>query len=137
MTKLPDDLSLGDLRRELRNLAAVADTAERPNPTRINPPDHSMPGHEWVLDEQQHPYTMRGFTWTIRTVDDPEHADAVYVSSPDCTNPGEDFAPMSPTDARRLGLSLLAAADRADHVAAGVPRLSDRRISVAPRKHPS
>jgi hypothetical protein len=121
------DISLGEIQRHLHHLVAVADTAERPHPTRVNPPDHAMPGLEWVVNEDHHPYTARSFTWTIRTVDDPEYADAVFVSSPDSINPGEDFVPLTTTDARRVGLALLAAADRADHVSAGVPRLSDRR----------
>jgi hypothetical protein len=122
-----DGLTLGQLRNELASLIAMADSAERPKPTRINPPNHPMPGHEWTITEHGHPYTQRVFGWTIRSVDQTEHADAVYVSSPDCTNPGEDFAPMTPTDARRLAMALLAAADRADHLTRDVPRLEDRR----------
>lgn len=124
-----DDLTLGQLRRELRHLVALADSSERPKPTRTNPPGHPMPGHEWTVVEHGHPYTQRVFGWIIRAVDDPEHSDAVYVSSPDCTNPGEDFTPMTTADARRLSMALLAAADRADHLTADVPRLEDRRPS--------
>jgi hypothetical protein len=133
----PAGLTLAEVRQELAELIALADTAERPKPTAINPVDHSMPGHEWTVVEQGHPYTNRVYGWVIRTVDDPEHADAVFVSSPDCASPGDDFSPMSPTDARRLGLALLAAADRADHVHNGVPRLEDRRGSpvTAPDGH--
>jgi hypothetical protein len=41
-----------------------------------------------------------------------------------------DFVPMSPLGARRLAMALLAAADRADHLAADVPRLEDHRPAV-------
>jgi hypothetical protein len=68
----------------------------------------------------------------VRTVDDPETRDSVYVAQPDPYVAYDwerelDFVPMSPTDARRLAMALLAAADRADHLTAGVPRLADRR----------
>lgn len=122
-----DGLTLGQLRRELAHLVSLADSAEHPKPSTTNPPDHPMPGQEWTVVEHGHPYTQRTFGWVIRAVDDPMHSDAVYVSSPDCTNPGEDFTPMTPTDARRLAMALLAAADRADHLTAGVPRLEDRK----------
>ena len=124
---LPDDVTLTDIRRELRRLVALADSAERPKPTKINEPEHPMPGHEWTVLEQDHPYTSRTYAWVIRSVDDSEVCDWVYVSSPDCTNPMEDFTPMTPVDARRLAMALLAAADRAEHLAADVPRLEDRR----------
>lgn len=123
-------LTLRDLRRELHDLVALADSAERPKPTRINGPDHSMPGWEWDLREQKHPHTQREFVWVIRTVDEQETAEGcVYVSTPESMFPGEDFVPMCVSDARRLGLALLAAADRAHHQAAGVTRLEDRRSS--------
>lgn len=120
-------LTLGQLRRELAHLIAMADTAERPKPTRINPPGHSMPGHEWVVDEDWYGQPTRNYTWTIRAVDDPGGVGSVFVSTPDCTSPGEDFAPITPTDARRVALALLAAADRADHIALDIPRLEDHR----------
>jgi hypothetical protein len=122
------DLTLSELRRELHDLVALADSAERPKPTRINGPDHSMPGWEWDLREQRSPHASRDYVWVIRTVDEQDTADGmVYVSTPESMFPGEDFVPMYVSDARRLGLALLAAADRAHHQAAGVPRLEDRR----------
>ncbi|MGW1468471.1 hypothetical protein ACWCPT_29515 [Streptomyces sp. NPDC002308] len=124
----PPDLTLGAMRRELQRLVAVAGSAERPKPTRINGPEHSMPGHEWDVTELAHPYTSRTCTWIVRTVDETDLADGlVYVSTPESMYPAEDFIAMYTTDARRVAMALLAAADRADHVAAGVPRLEDRR----------
>lgn len=122
------DLSLADVRRELHRLVSLADSAERPKPTRINPPEHPMPGYEWDLREQSHPYGSRNYVWIVRTVDEQVTADGlVYVSTPESMYPGEDFVPMYASDARRLAMALLAAADRADHQALGIPRLEDRR----------
>ncbi|MFI8865317.1 hypothetical protein ACIGNW_00140 [Streptomyces sp. NPDC053707] len=127
MTQQPD-LSLEAIRAELQRLTSLAGSAERPKPTRINGPDHQWPGHEWDLREM----TPRGGTkekvWVIRTVDEQNTADGlVYISSPESMYPGLDFVPLYASDARQLAMALLAAADRADHVAAGIPRLEDRR----------
>jgi hypothetical protein len=130
MTALPDDVTLDQIRRELRHLVAMADSAERPKPTRINPPEHPMPGHEWVIEQR---VIARSFqripVWVVRTVDDPESSEAVYVCPSDVKTPNNewDFLAMPSEDARRLAMALLAAADRADHLTAGVPRLQDRR----------
>jgi hypothetical protein len=132
MTVEPSDgLTLDELRVELRHLVALADSAERPKPDAINPPEHSMAGHEWRVI-QEAPYASRTPLWVVRTVDEAETRDAVYVAQPDpyVTFDWErqlDFIPMSPLGARRLAMALLAAADRADHLTAGVPRLADRR----------
>jgi hypothetical protein len=123
-----DGLTLDQLRVELRHLVALADTGERPKPTRINPAGHAMAGQEWVVDQRIIAKDFHGKpTWWVRTVDDAEFEDAVYVSSPDSWHPGDDFIAMSVEDARRLAMALLAAADRADHQALGVTRLEDRR----------
>ncbi|MDX3247165.1 hypothetical protein [Streptomyces sp. ME18-1-4] len=126
-----DGLTLGQLRRELAQLVAMADSAERPNPDTINPPEHGMPGHEWRV-AQEAPFATRPPLWVVRSVDDPETRDCIYVAQPDpyVTYDWErqlDFVSMRPTDARRLAMALLAAADRADHLTAGVPRIEDRR----------
>lgn len=126
-----DDLTLAQLRVELRHLVALADTAERPKPDVINPPGHGMAGHEWRVT-QDAAMGVRPPMWVVRSVDDPETLDGVYVAQPDPYltydwEPQLDFAAMSPTDARRLAMALLAAADRADRLALGVTRLEDRR----------
>ncbi len=129
-----DDLSLNDLRNELHRLVAIADSAERPKPTRINAADHPMPGWEWDLREQKHPYAERDWTWVIRAIDEQDTADGmVYVSSPESMFPGQDFVPMYSSDARRLAMALLAAADRADSVSQGVTSLSARRTAKTDR----
>jgi len=116
-----------ELRRELRHLVAMADCTEKPLPTRINPPDHPMPGHEWEIQQRTIPGYSKPPTWLVRTVDEPETTDAVYISSPDCVYPAEDFIAMPTDTARQLAMAILAAADRADHVALGIPQLQDHR----------
>ncbi|NUS82751.1 MAG: hypothetical protein HOY75_08355 [Streptomyces sp.] len=119
-----DGLSLDDIRNELHRLVAIAGSAERPKPTRINDHDHSMPGWEWDLREQPHPYGSRDYVWVIRAIDDQDTSDGkVYVSTPESMHPGEDFVPLYASDARRLAMALLAAADRADSVSQGVTSL--------------
>lgn len=127
-----DDLSLSDLRRELHRLVALAESAERPKPDTINPPEHGMAGHEWRV-VQEAPFTTRPPMWVVRAVDDSETRDCVYVAQPDpyVTYDWErqlDFVPMRPTEARRLAMTLLAAADRADSVSQGVSSLAARRV---------
>lgn len=126
-----DDLTIAQVRRELARLVSLADTAERPKPDVINPPEHGMAGHEWRV-VQEAPYASRVPVWVVRSVDEAETRDSVYVAQPDpyVTYDWErqlDFVPMSPLEARRLAMALLAAADRADHLVRGVPRLEDRR----------
>ncbi|OEV10553.1 hypothetical protein [Streptomyces nanshensis] len=121
-----DDASLAEIRRRLVDLTAMAGVGERPKPTRINGPDESMPGWEWELHEREHPCGHRDFIWVIRTVDEQDIADGlIYLSTPESTHPGEDFVPLYTSDARRIAMALLAAADRAEHQAHGVTRLED------------
>ncbi|MBE4761785.1 hypothetical protein [Streptomyces caniscabiei] len=135
-----DALSLADLRRELHRLVAIADSAERPKPDIINPPDHAMAGREWRITMDA-PFASRPPLWLVRTVDDPETRDSVYVAQPDPYVAYDwerelDFVPMSPTDARRLAMALLAAADRAESMAQGVTSLGAWRTgrSDAPER---
>jgi hypothetical protein len=128
-----DDLSLADIRNELRRLVAVADSAERPKPDVINPPEHGMAGHEWRI-VQDAPFATTPPLWLVRAVDDSETSDCVYVAQPDPYVKHDwerqlDFIPMRPTDARRLAMALLAAADRADSVNQGVTSLGAWRTA--------
>lgn len=125
------DVSLAEIRRTLRDLIAQADSAERPKPDVINPPGHSMPGHEWRIAQKV--ISGRPPVWLVRTVDDSDVCDSVYIAQPDPENRYDwleklDFTPMAPREARRFAMAILAAADRAEHLAAGVPRLEDRRV---------
>ena len=125
-----DSLTLADIRRELQHLVALAGSAERPKPTRINGPDHTWPGHEWDLRETTPRESTKDKVWVIRTLDEQNTADGlVYVSTPESMYPGIDFVPLYAADARQLAMAILAAADRADHRALGVPRLEDRRTA--------
>ena len=122
-----DGLSLDEIRTELRRLVAIADSAERPKPDLINPPEHSMPGYEWRV-VQEAPFTSRPPLWLVRSVDDPETRDSVYVAQPDPYVAYDwerelDFVAMAPAEARRLAMAILAAADRADSVNQGVTSL--------------
>jgi hypothetical protein len=126
------DSTIGEIRRELAHLVAMADTAERPKPDVINGPDHAMPGHEWRVEQHVRVDRHRPPIWIVRTVDEEETRDLVYVAEPDPYRVHDwmdrlDFTPMQPVDARRLAVALLAAADRAEHLTAGVTRLEDRR----------
>ena len=125
-----DGVTLGELRDELHRLVAMADSAERPKPDTINPPGHAMPGYEWRITQQAVP-GARPPIWVVRTADDAEGADCVYVAQPDpCERDWGhylEFCAVPVKDARRLAMALLAAADRAEHLCAGVPRLEDRR----------
>lgn len=127
----PDSLTLAEIRTELARLVAIADTSERPKPDVINPAGHAMPGHEWQIAQHVYASTVRPPLWVVRTADDSDTPHAVYVAQPDPYVRYEghepDFISMLPLDARRLAMALLAAADRAEHLSAGVPRLEDRR----------
>jgi hypothetical protein len=125
-----DDLTLGEIRHILTRMVAQADSSERPKPDVINPPGHSMPGHEWRITQTV--LTGRPPVWLVRTVDDSEVCDSVYIAQPYPENRYDwldklDFTPMEPHEARRFAMAILAAADRAEHQAAGVTRLEDRR----------
>ena len=122
-----DEVTLGELRRELRHLVALAHTGELPRPTVVNGPDHEMPGHEWQVEQRTVPGYRKPPTWYVRTVDEPETTDAVYVCPPDLSRPAEDFTAMPTDSARQLAMAILAACDRADHQALKIIRLTDRR----------
>lgn len=123
-------IHLGELRTGLLQLVALADTVERPKPTRIHGDEHPMPGHEWDLREERHPHTGREYVWIVRAVDEQDTAGGlVHVSSPESMFPGDDFVPMYVTDARRLAMALLAAADRAHALATGVPDIGHHRTA--------
>ena len=131
-----DALTLAEVRHELALLVAMADSAERPKPDVINPPDHPMAGHEWRVDQNVRLPGPgdRVPMWIVRTVDDEDTRDCVYVAEPDPHDEYRwldrlDFRAMQPIDARRLAMALLAAADRAEHLTAGVTRLEDRRLA--------
>ncbi|RZF02894.1 hypothetical protein [Streptomyces albidoflavus] len=121
-----DNIPLGEIRRHLHHLVALADTGERPRPTRINGADHPMPGQEWVVVED---VTSRApHTWWVRTAEGSDRTDAaIYLSTPESMAPGEDYDSVRTADARRIALAILAACDRADHLHAGVTRLADHR----------
>lgn len=122
------DYTLDEIRRELAALATMAGSVDLPKPTRINGPDSPMEGQDWDLHERARPYGNRSFFWLVRVLDEQDiEGGLVYLSTPESMYPGDDFVPMYVDDVRRLALILLAAADRAEHIARGVVRLEDRR----------
>lgn len=123
-----DDLTLGQISARLRALVAHAATADRPRPTRINPPGHPWRGHEWVVvPEHADARRSRGF-WSVVALDNDDLADAVYVHTPDSLlGTYGDYICVSTLDARRLAAALLAAADRADFLAGGGADLAPRK----------
>ena len=123
---LLNGLSLGQVRRELSRIAALACLVERPVPDAINPPQHPMPGHEWRIEQRTVVEQSQRPTWWIRTVDDPESATS-YVSSPGSLATGRRFDCMFPADARRLALALLAAVERCEVLTSRLPTVHSRR----------
>lgn len=129
---LPDDVKLGDIRRELRRLVLMSEAASLPKPTRINGPDHAWPGHEWDLREMERPYGTRDRDWVIRTLDEQNTADGlVYIAVPDplYPDPDPDFVALYASDAIRIARALFAAAQRSMDLAAGVSRLQSHQDS--------
>jgi hypothetical protein len=136
-----DDLTIGDLRRHLVEMVALADTSEKPRPTTINRADHSMPGYEWAVTAYMsktvydHHYKRERDGWLIRATDSTDDADCIFVSTPDAMD-AEDFMAVPVTSARQLAMAILAACDRAESVASHVPSLDARRArkqrAVAP-----
>jgi hypothetical protein len=121
-----DELTLADIRTELRALLAHAETAERPQPTHHLPPKHAMgSGVEWVINYRSHDIYDHHRQWQVLTREPDDVAACVYVHTPD-SMPG-DYVSVPTTEARQIAMALLAACDRAEQNADGVVRLEDRR----------
>jgi hypothetical protein len=95
-----------------------------------------MPGHEWRIAGEAEP-GIKPPMWVVRTVDDHEGRDAVFLAEPDPYQPYDwgqylNFSAMRPLEARRLAMALLAAADRAEHLALKIPILDDHRPAPTP-----
>jgi hypothetical protein len=136
-----DDLTLGDLRRHLAEMVALADTSEKPRPATVHPADHSMPGHEWAVAGHMpkvlydHHYKRERTGWLVRATDSVEDAECIFISTPDAMG-AEDFMAVPTTSARQLAMAILAACDRAGSVAADVPSLETLRRKKQDRKNP-
>lgn len=101
------------LRHQLAGLLSLLDTPSKPHPDAVNGADHNVPGPEWR--------PAKGYT--IR-VSDPDAGPpvTVHVIWPDAQWSG-DMDSIGSQEARRLAMALLAAADWADSLAAGVSHL--------------
>lgn len=131
----PDrSLTLDEIRAELRTLVSLADTAELPKPSVIHDAWHAFgAGQEWQVN---HPCQVGKRTdfrrWTVRTLDHDDVANVVYLNTPGHME--DDFTAAKTSEARQFAMAILAACDRADHQAASVPTLGDRRRTKDPTK---
>lgn len=121
-------LTLREVAEELRALVALAETSERPKPTRVIN-EGEWAGHEWTIKYRAHDRYDPQRLWQVRARDEDEVANCIYVHTPDSL-PG-DMVSVPTTEARWLAMAILAACDRAEHLSAGVSFLEDRRAGQA------
>lgn len=121
-----NDCSLAEIRDELRKLLTLADTSAKPLPDRKLPEVHAFaPGSEWRIKyREQDVYEPRRL-WSVVVREPDDIASAVYVHTPDSMT--GDYIAVPTIEARELAMAILAACDRADHQAAGIPNLAERR----------
>lgn len=131
---MPDieSLTLADMREHLAELVALANTAEKPAPTRYNTSPHSLPGPQWIVPNTpgREDIAYRDH-WSVIACTDPEartDPPAVLVGTPHSLE-GDHVAVPVPR-ARRLAMAVLAACDESERIAAGVPSLAARRRGV-------
>ncbi|MEV0382363.1 hypothetical protein [Nonomuraea sp. NPDC050643] len=96
---------LAELRQETAGLLGDIDTRIKPRPDRIVEGKH-LPGPVWQSADR----------WTVRVIDPDETAASVFVNHPHCFD--DDVIPLDPSEARRIGMAFLAAADWADKIRA-------------------
>jgi hypothetical protein len=96
---------LAEIRHEVAGLLGDIDTRVKPRPDRIEDGKH-LPGPIWASADR----------WTIRVVDPDETEASVFVNHPHCYD--DDIFPLEPSEARRIGMAFLAAADWADKIRA-------------------
>lgn len=126
------DIPLGEVRQQLAQMLALANTSETPRPSTLHRHPHPMPGREWAVSAPMpktvyDPFYRRDRDgWLVRATDSVDDADCVFVSTPDAMI-AEDFMAVSTTTARELAMAILAACDRADEVRYGVSNLEAHR----------
>jgi hypothetical protein len=104
------------LRDQVAGLLSQLDTAVKPRPDSVTSPGERHPGAQWLPAKY----------WMVRTLDnDLADPPCVFVTTPQHYD--GDFDAIDTAGARRLAMALLAAADRADELAAGVPHLDNHR----------
>lgn len=112
--------TIARLRDQIAGLLSQIDHGTKPRPMVITRPPERNPGAAW------HPVK----DWTVRALDDdPTSPMCVFVTTPEHVrfSTPNDFDAVTTDDARRLAMALLAAADWADGLAAGVTPLDGRR----------
>lgn len=128
-----DDVSLSQIRTELRKLLTLADTAVKPRPDRKLPEVHPFaPGMEWRVNYRADEVYDPNRLWSIIVRDPDDVANTVCIHTPDSMR--GDYIATSTTEARELAMAILAACDRADQQAAGIPNLADRRPRRTPQE---
>jgi hypothetical protein len=121
-----DGITLGQLRAELRELAMLADTSEKPMPDRELPSTHPMgPAREWMVTFRATLAFEHNRLWSVLARDADDFANCIYIHTPDSFD--GDYVATHTTEARQLAMAILAACDRADELTAGVTHLGDRR----------
>lgn len=112
--------TIATLRDQLAGLLSQIDTIPKPRPNVITRPPERHPGAAWLPAKW----------WTVRTIDDDELGPVcVFVTTPEHheLEAPDDFIAVRTDEARRLAMALLAAADWADGLAAGVTQLDGVR----------
>lgn len=117
-------LTLAEIATELRALVALAESGDRPKPTRLIE-DGEWAGHEWTILYRREEFYDPTRVWQVRARDNDDVANCIYIHTPDSL-PG-DMVAVPTTEARWLATAILAACDRAEHLSAGVSFLDDRR----------
>jgi hypothetical protein len=108
------------LRDQIAGLLSQIDHGAKPHPTMVMRAGALNPGAAWCPVKN----------WTVRAFDgDLTSPRSVFVTTPEHVrfDAGRDFDAVTTDDARRLAMALLAAADWADGLAAGVTPLDGRR----------
>lgn len=111
------------LRDQLAGLLSQIDTRAKPRPTEIIKPGERNAGAVWRPARQ----------WVVRALNDDVMLapTSVYLTTPEHfrSDAADDFDAITTDEARRLAMAILAAADWADGLAAGVTPLDDRRCT--------
>jgi hypothetical protein len=111
------------LRDQLAGLISQIDSSHKPRPDEIVAAGDRNPGPVW------HPAGR----WTVRALTDDEMPPTcVFITSPEHFK--FDFDALRTGDARKLAMAILAAADWADGLAAGVTQLDGRRTDLTSKE---
>jgi hypothetical protein len=113
--------AIATLRDQLAGLLSQIDASHKPRPTSVVRDGERLPGPRWEP-------TKRWKLWVFTDEEDLNRS-FVYVTTPQHheLEAPNDFDALPTHEARKLAMALLAAADWADGLAAGVPQLDQHR----------